>query len=214
MPARGRAVVLAPRCRRRHAANPSGDEGSERFIRTRGRRPVPGTRQDGAMTETASWCPCRPSRCRTACTHGEGGPGIRAAVLPRCVGAGARPGRSDCAPDRAGDDPGPRPRAAAPRAHARLPVHLLPRRGRDHGGRSGHARRTRAPGPGVRRRAPLQLRGVRGSRSGTHLRHQRLRRDQPGTVRVGRQAARRELRDRGEIAVVHEPRRPTVWSPA
>ena len=48
----------------------------------------------------------------------------------------------------------------------------------------------------LRRRAPVQLRGLRGPRPEADLRHQRLRRDASGAVRMGRQAAGRELRDR------------------
>ena len=48
----------------------------------------------------------------------------------------------------------------------------------------------------LRRRAPVELRRVRGSRPAAGLRRQRLRRDAAGAVRVGRQAARGELRGR------------------
>ena len=56
-----------------------------------------------------------------------------------------------------------------------------------------------ADGPGgaaLRRRAPVELRRVRRARPAADLQHQRLRRDAAGPVRVGRQAARRELRRR------------------
>ena len=58
-----------------------------------------------------------------------------------------------------------------------------------------HAER-RAGGAAVRRRAPVELRRVRLPGSATGLRHQRLRRDPARPVRVGRQAARRQLRGR------------------
>ena len=48
----------------------------------------------------------------------------------------------------------------------------------------------------LRRRPPRQLRGVRLSRALARLRHQRLRRDEPRPVRVGRAAPGGELRDR------------------
>ena len=48
----------------------------------------------------------------------------------------------------------------------------------------------------LRRRAPLQLRRLRGARPAARLRRQRLRRDASGPVRVGPEATRRELRRR------------------
>ena len=54
----------------------------------------------------------------------------------------------------------------------------------------------------LRRRAPLQLRHLRGAGSEARLQHQRLRRDASGAVRVGPEAARRELSpSRAGIAV-------------
>jgi hypothetical protein len=52
-------------------------------------------------------------------------------------------------------------------------------------------------GPALRGRAPVELRRVRVARTPDAVRHQRLRRDAPRTVGVGRQAAGRELRGRG-----------------
>ena len=46
----------------------------------------------------------------------------------------------------------------------------------------------------VRRRAPLELRCLRGPGPAARVRHERLRRDAAGAVRVGCQAARRQLR--------------------
>ena len=54
----------------------------------------------------------------------------------------------------------------------------------------------RAARAALRRRAPLELRRVRRARPAAGVRHQRLRRDAAGPVRVGRQAARRQLRRR------------------
>ena len=53
-----------------------------------------------------------------------------------------------------------------------------------------------AAGAALRRRAPVELRRVRGPRPAADLRRQRLRRDAARAVRVGRQAARGELRGR------------------
>ena len=80
--------------------------------------------------------------------------------------------------------------------HARIAVHLLPRRRGDHGRGPGGNAQLRPMGSGVRRRAPLELRRLRlaGPRHGRG--RQRLRRDPPRAVGMGRQAARRQLRDR------------------
>ena len=58
-----------------------------------------------------------------------------AEVEPREVGAGGGPARPDRAARGAGREPGARARSDPPRADARLPVHVLPRRRADHGGR-------------------------------------------------------------------------------
>ena len=57
--------------------------------------------------------------------------------------------------------------------------------------------------PALRRRAPLELRRVRLARADAGVRPERLRRDAARPVRVGRQAAGRELRDRGAQQRVH-----------
>ena len=86
----------------------------------------------------------------------------------------------------------PGARAGALRAHGRVAVRVLPRRRRDHGdGPVDHAGH-RAHGAGVRRRPRRQLRHVRHARAQHRVRHQRLRRDRPRPVGVGRQAARHE----------------------
>ena len=110
--------------------------------------------------------------------------------------AGAGPARSDRGArgpgGHAGAGAGPDPL----RADARLPVHVLPRRGgRDGGGSGGdsgfgHCR------AGVRRRPHLELRGVRRSGPQARLRSERLRRDAARTVGVGRQADGGQRRDR------------------
>ena len=90
------------------------------------------------------------------------------------------------------------PRAGPPaiRAHAGLPVHVLPRGGRDHGRRSRGHPDLGPLGPALRRRAPLQLRGLRRAGSPARPRRQRLRRDAAGALGVGRQAPGGEPRDR------------------
>ena len=122
----------------------------------------------------------------------------RGAAL-RARRAGSPPaGRRDPVAVLAEQDAHARPRAGAdpPRADAGVAVHVLPRRGRADGGRP---RGGAADGPAraaLRRRAPLELRRVRGARPAADVRPQRLRRDAARPVRVGRQAARRELRGR------------------
>ena len=56
--------------------------------------------------------------------------------------------------------------------------------------------RTGPAHPALRRRPPVELRRLRGARPAARLRAQRLRRDAPRAVRVGRQAPGRELRGR------------------
>ena len=80
-----------------------------------------------------------------------------------------------------------RPRAARPDGNE--PLHLLPRGGAGDGRGPGDDAPHHADGAAVRRRAPVQLRSVRRAGPLRRLRRQRLRRDQPRTVRVGRQAA-------------------------
>ena len=94
----------------------------------------------------------------------------------------------------AGGFAGARARADPLRAHARLAVHVLPRRRVSDGGRPGRRAADRARRAALRRRAPVELRRLRRARPAADLQHQRLRRDAAGPVRVGRQAAGRQLR--------------------
>ena len=133
-------------------------------------------------------CP-RQGRARRAATLGA-----------RRLGAGAeapRPGRS---PRGAGADAAAGARPDPVRAHAGVAVHLLPRRRLPDGRRSRGRAADGVARPALRRRAPLQLRHLRRAGSEARLQHQRLRRDAAGAVRVGREAARRELRGRGPRA--------------
>ena len=115
--------------------------------------------------------------------HGRGTP-ARARPGRPARGAGRRPGsRSWC--------------RSATGACSSSPFTFYRGRRAAHGGRPGRRRPTRAHGPAVRRRAPLELRPLRRRPSAPRLRHQRLRRDAPRAVGVGRQAPRGQLRDRG-----------------
>ena len=118
------------------------------------------------------------------------GPARRGAALQPCgVGSAAGAARSGRHPGAAGQDPGIGPGADPLRPDAHLGVRLLPGRGRADGLGSGPHADHRHPGAVLRRRAPAQLRHVRRAGPAPGLRRQRLRRDAPGAVRLGRQAA-------------------------
>ena len=110
----------------------------------------------------------------------------------RAGGASARPGRAAGAPGR---HPLARARPHPLRADARLAVHLLSRRGADHGCRPGPDSANGLHRPVLRRCPPLELRPLRLARATARLRHQRLRRDAARAVGMGRQAARGEHAD-------------------
>ena len=110
--------------------------------------------------------------------------------------------RSDRAARGPGADTRPGARADPLRADADLPVRVLPGGGVHHGGRSRSRTALRAARAAVRRRAPLELRWLRGAGSPDRVQPQRLRRDATGAVRVGRQATGRELRRGGPGAGV------------
>ena len=121
------------------------------------------------------------------------------------------------APERSGQGargPGQEPRPGAGpdplRADARLGVHLLSRRGGDHGDGPREDPRVRAACPGMRRCPPVELRRLRRPRPPSGLGRQRLRRDPSGAVGVGPEAPRGELRDRRSRPRLHpegDPRR-------
>ena len=108
--------------------------------------------------------------------------------------AGGRSARSGRVAGGAGGVAGARARPDPLRTHARLAVHVLPRCRVSDGGRPGRRAADRARRAALRRRAPVQLRGLRRARPAAGVQHQRLRRDAAGPVRVGRQAAGGQLR--------------------
>ena len=128
---------------------------------------------------------------------GQGRARRAAALGARRLGAGAATPRSRRSPRGAGADPSAGARPDPVRAHARVAVHLLPRRRLPDGGRSRGWAADRLARSTLRGRAPLQLRHLRRAGSEARLQHQRLRRDTSGAIRVGREAARRERRGRG-----------------
>ena len=113
---------------------------------------------------------------------------------PRRVGGAAEPRRPRRAARGAGPDARPGAGADPLRPDAGVAVHVLPRRRRADGRRSRGRPAHRADRPALRRRPSLQLRHLRDARPPAHVRGQRLRRDAGGAVRVGHQAAGRQLR--------------------
>ena len=83
----------------------------------------------------------------------------------------------------------PEPGAGPQRPHARVPVHLLPWVGRDHGRRPGAHAEHRDQGAAVRRRPPVQLRRLRLAGPALVFDLNDFDETLPGTVGVGRQAA-------------------------
>ena len=78
----------------------------------------------------------------------------------------------------------------------RLAVHLLSRRGGGDGADLSNTPRAGSAGAALRRCTSRELRRLRVAGADARLRPQRLRRDAPRPVRVGREATRGQLRDR------------------
>ena len=127
----------------------------------------------------------------------QGGSKRGAAQRPCRVRALAGPGRSGRVARAPGEDARAGAGADPLRADAGLAVHLLSRRGDDHGPRSRRDAAVGALRAVLRRCAPVELRRLRLAGTTAGVRHQRLRRDAPGAVGVGRQATGREHADRG-----------------
>ena len=162
------------------------------------------------MTATAT---ATPRRARTAiataderAAAGRAARASRAAAVAGCLGSGTGPGtgRSTTLQRQAET----RVPELVPIRYGRMvvvAVRVLPGRRGDHGRRPRRLAAHRARGAAVRRRPPVQLRRLRGTRSSPGVQHQRLRRDPSRTVRVGRQAARRQLRRRRATAGLQRP---------
>ena len=115
----------------------------------------------------------------------------------------SRPGRnSRCRYPRACS----RARAHSLRPNAGIAVHVLPRCSEPHGARPCGNAANRPQGTALRRRPPLQFRGLCVTVPGSRLRSQRFRRDASRTVRVGRQAVGRKLRDCRQGSRLRRPR--------
>ena len=93
------------------------------------------------------------------------------------MGTGGGPPGPDRAARGAGRDPGPRAGPPPLRTDDGLAVHLLPGCGADHGVRPRGDPTLGPERPDLRRRPPVELRGVRLPRAAADVRHQRLRRD-------------------------------------
>ena len=163
-------------------------------------------RVNTCSTSAHRWAVARPGRelCRTSrrpSGRPRQGRARRAATLgARRLGAGRRGAETRSISSRSRRRRACQTRSDPVRAHAGVPVHLLPRRRLPDGGRS---RRRAANGiarSALRRRAPLQLRDLRraGSESSSSASTTSTRRFRG--LRVGREAARRELRGRGPRA--------------
>ena len=94
------------------------------------------------------------------------------------------------------------------------PVRLLPRRRVSDGGRSRGWAAHGIARAALRRRASLEFRHLRRTGPEARLQHQRFRRDTAGTVRVGREAARRQPRGRGPGAWLRQAIRRAVVAAA
>ena len=114
---------------------------------------------------------------------------------PRRVRARGRP-RPDRDPDGPGSGPAAGAPGAAPRAYGGGGFPLLPRHPGRHGLRPGLHAPVGHHRPGQRRCSPLKLRALRLARADTRVRRQRFRRDAARALGMGRQASRREHRDR------------------
>ena len=132
------------------------------------------------------------------------------------MGAGsapARPGQSARGP---GHEPCPGARADPLRADAGLALHVLSRRRSDHGHGPREDTPVRVACPGMRRRAPLELRSLRRTGSPSGVGRQRLRRNPSGALGVGSKAPRSEFRDRRARSRLHpeaDPRRGAQHGP-
>ena len=193
-------AIVAPAAARKKARETGGGGACVASRRGRLRHGAPGEEPSMVVDEVrqrpeaASQGPVDAPRRGREQGQGKDGPVKGAPGQPGRLRAGPRPTRPGQPAREPGQDAGARARAHPLRAHARLALHLLPRGGADHGvGPVDHAP-VGADGPGVRRRAPLQLRHLRLARAQPGVRLQRLRRDVARPVGMGREAAGGQLR--------------------
>ena len=135
----------------------------------------------------------RPSSHRRRADRARQGSARRgSAISPRRIRGAARSRGSGRSARGPGAHARPRARPDPLRADAGLAVHVLPRRGQDHGPRPRGNAALGSDRPVLRGRPPVELRRVRIARAQARVRHQRLRRDASRTLGVGRQAPGRE----------------------
>ena len=115
-----------------------------------------------------------------------------AARMPRRVAGARKARRRDRHLGKAGRNARARACPHPSRAHGRLCVRILPRNRRHHGARPGADSLVGHPRAGMRRCARGELRAVPLPRTSSRLRHQRLRRNLPRAVGMGRQAIGRK----------------------
>ena len=172
------------------------------------------TNDDGGFDPGGS----APGTRRTSHSGGAGGrwQGCAGASAPcgaRGVAAGAGSCRSGGPAGGAGGKPGAGVGPDPVRPDAGVALHVLSRRRLSDGRRPSGGSPHRTDGSAVRRCPPVELRDLRRPGPPTRVQPQRLRRDPPWPVRVGRQAAGGQLRRRGtrsrfrrDPARGHQPR--------
>ena len=144
-------------------------------------------------TEAPERQPRRALHAGRASRPWQGHAGGGTADISRPLGAGPASPRPGRVARGAGADPRAGARSDPLRPHARLAVHVLPRRRLPDGVGSGRRPAHRATHPALWRCPPVELRRLRRPRPQARLQPQRLRRDASRTLRVGRQAPRCEL---------------------
>ena len=115
--------------------------------------------------------------------------------MPRSLAGRRRARRRRGDPARTRRNARPRARSHTTGTHGSVSVRVFQGFGGDHGGRPVPHSVHRHQGPGVRRRPCGQFRAVPLPRTPPRLRHQRLRRNRPGSVGMGREAPGRQRRN-------------------
>ena len=179
-----------PHDRRQAHDDSTQDPGTNDTQRTGARGRLGAARSDTGQMDAAALGPSRGAR-----RGRPPGPPEGPAHESWCARARQRPG-----PGRDHPCPGGRsaagPAAAPPWPDGRLRLRVLSRCAGGHGLRSVDDPAQRHHRPGQRRRPPVQLRPVRLARANARVRRERLRRDDPRPMGMGRQAPCRERRDR------------------
>ena len=150
----------------------------------------------------------------SARAQGRAGGGWAGAARRRAARGARRSRRSRRACERVVDPAGPGREPAAGsgadplRAHVGHAVHVPAWVGGRDGHRPGGGPADRPHRAIVRRCPPVELRDVLVARTPSRVRHQRLRRDASGSLRMGRQATRGQRRGRGQEQRVRQEDQP------